>query len=120
MKTPDQVLALIKKRINKAVKDFGSYSFIDKGPHEVLDYNTLLNELKSLDPEDAIKVIGEVCNYRSDGTGEVISDYFLNDLGVTFDTPPIAKVQVSNISALWSHLPQKDQDEINKRFQDGR
>lgn len=80
MKTPDQVLALIKKSIDEAVNDFGAYSFKDKGPWEVMDYDSILNHMKSLELDDARKVLEEVLVHRDDLTGEVLTEYLLDDL----------------------------------------
>lgn len=39
------------KRINDAIKKFGSYSFMDKGPDEVMDMTKIVNKLSKLDIE---------------------------------------------------------------------
>lgn len=81
MKTPDQILSLIKNSIDESIQKFGSYNFFDKGPWEVLDYDTILNEMKSLDPTDAVKVCEELYSHGNDGTGEFMAESLLDDLG---------------------------------------
>lgn len=80
MKTPDQVLTIIKESIDEAISQFGTYSYFDKGPWEVLDYNKLLNEMKSLDKSDALKISLELNNHAN-GVGENLAEFLLEDLG---------------------------------------
>jgi len=44
------------KNIKEALKRFGSYSFLDKGPDEVMDISNIVNKLSNLD----IKTIGTI------------------------------------------------------------
>lgn len=119
MKTPDQVLALLKEKLDEAVSSFGAYTLNDKGPSEVMNYKVLVYEMTSLEPEDARKVIEELYNYRDeDGTSATLCEWLLDDLGITLGepAPPIATVQVTGIMGLLTHLPQAQQEEIAKRF----
>jgi len=99
MKTPDQVLSLIKKSIDEAIREYGEYHFFDKGPYEVLDYDSLLNEMKSLSEEDSIKIINDLDDY-GDGTGELLGEILSEDLGYSLSTEDEAEGMVIQSTTL--------------------
>ena len=50
--------------IKEAVRQFGSYSYNDKGPTEVMDVDSLVAELRQLAPADAASVLRVVANAK--------------------------------------------------------
>lgn len=46
----------IAKQVKAAVKQFGSHSFDDKGPEEVMDLNPLMDEFKKLSQKEKVQV----------------------------------------------------------------
>ena len=54
--TPEDVLIKITETLTR----FGTYSFDDKGPHEVMDIFSITNYIKSLSKEKAAKFLKEI------------------------------------------------------------
>ena len=52
----------IKKQLHSAIKDFGEYSFFDKGPDEVMDINSIITELKDLPLIEIGGIFSEILN----------------------------------------------------------
>jgi hypothetical protein len=50
----------ILKQLKSALKQFGTYSFDDKGAHEVMDLDAICAELRSMPAKDAGKVMKQV------------------------------------------------------------
>lgn len=48
-----------------AIKQFGAYEFGDKGPQEVMDIASAVNRLRALGPQEARKVLVELCSYKT-------------------------------------------------------
>ena len=121
MKTPDQVLSLIKKSIDEAIREYGEYHFFDKGPYEVLDYDSLLNEMKSLSEEDSIKIINDLDDY-GDGTGELLGEILSEDLGYSLSTEDEAEgmvIQSTTLGDICDNIElgnEYDLDEIREKF----
>ncbi len=121
MKTPDQVLSLIKKSIDEAIREYGEYHFFDKGPYEVLDYDSLLNEMKSLSEEDSIKIINDLDDY-GDGTGELLGEILSEDLGYSLSTEDEVEgmvIQSTTLGDICDNIElgnEYDLDEIREKF----
>ncbi len=56
MITSEQIII----EINEALEQFGSYNYHDKGAEEVMDLYAIFNDLKTMNPEEVIKVLTEV------------------------------------------------------------
>ena len=67
--TPKNVLT----EMTEALKKFGTRSFDDKGPHEVMKMSSITNYVKSLSKEDASEFIKEIVDSQgySDRNKEV-------------------------------------------------
>lgn len=50
--------------IGEAVAQFGTYSYNDKGPREVMNVGDLRNKIKALSPEDAALVLRSVAHSK--------------------------------------------------------
>ena len=99
-------------KLNAALKEFGTYSFDDKGPHEVMSIGILKSDLKAMSAEDALAVL-KLMVARKDGRGQVLADAIIcsyrNDEvewldeafnivepDTYFEPKPIAEVKVTN------------------------
>lgn len=51
--------------IKKAIKQFGVYSYKDKGPTEVMNPSPLVREISALTPEEAKQVLIEIFEYKN-------------------------------------------------------
>lgn len=51
-------------KMNEALNRFGTYSFDDKGAHEVMDISSIVSHVKSLNKEDAAKLLKEVVDAK--------------------------------------------------------
>lgn len=56
----DALFDRIIEKITEALDLFGSYPFIDKGPHEVMDVNVLVKELITLPYADVRRILVRV------------------------------------------------------------
>lgn len=56
MITADEIM----KEIDHALKQFGEYTYIDKGADEVMDVTKISNELKKMRVSEIIEVLKEV------------------------------------------------------------
>ena len=54
----------IMSDLSQALKDFGTYTFWDKGPHEVMAINELAEEVQALPPKEAAEVLIEVAQQK--------------------------------------------------------
>jgi hypothetical protein len=50
----------ILSKLKEALEKFGTYSFDDKGPDEVMNTQSIINELKTLSSEQAGLILKEV------------------------------------------------------------
>lgn len=55
----------ILEKLDEALKKFGTYSFDDKGPDEVMDIDSIVKQLKILTPEQAGSILKEVSSSKS-------------------------------------------------------
>ena len=53
-----------KQAIKKALKEFGAYSYFDKGPDEVMDLTPFVSSFRKLTNKDRVKILKELA--RSD------------------------------------------------------
>jgi len=56
----------IMTEIDEALKQFGSYSYHDKGASEVMDIPAIVNKLELMTSEDIVKVLTEVKENHKD------------------------------------------------------
>jgi hypothetical protein len=71
----------IIKELGEALKMFGSYTFDDKGPDEVMDIGGLVEELKKLTSNEASEVLFEVARAKNHkGRGLQVAMYLVLDL----------------------------------------
>jgi hypothetical protein len=82
------------KEIGVALKKFGTYSFDDKGPTEVMDVDVLVKKFRKLSAEEAGKAILELAESKEhDGRCEYLATTILCDLqdwDELFDIPGVA------------------------------
>jgi len=52
------------KRIDEALKEFGRYSYYDKGADEVMDIPDVVLELKGMTKDEILSVLTEVSKYE--------------------------------------------------------
>ncbi len=57
----------IIKQLKTALKKFGEYSFLDKGPSEVMFVDPIVAELKKMSAADAGRVLKEVAGAHEHG-----------------------------------------------------
>lgn len=69
----EELLSRIKKEIKVALKEFGAYSFRDKGAGEVMDLGPLITELKALPIADCREVLSSLAK------GTEFESHFVND-----------------------------------------
>ncbi len=50
----------IKEDLHSAIKDFGEYSFFDKGPDEVMDIDSIVTELEKLPLNQIGKILSSI------------------------------------------------------------
>jgi len=50
----------IKEELHSAIKQFGEYSFFDKGPDEVMDINSIVIELEKLPLNQIGKILSSI------------------------------------------------------------
>jgi len=55
------------KELGEALKLFGTYSFDDKGPHEVMSITPFVNELRAMPAVDAAATIIEIAKVKKHG-----------------------------------------------------
>lgn len=66
--------------INDAIEQFGSYSYGDKGPQEVMDLGPLLAELKKMPAQDAAQALRSVAHSKAKGDPRSLTESLLIDL----------------------------------------
>ena len=49
----DEWVERVKKELAEALKMFGTHTFFDKGPHEVMDVGVFVEELRALPGDEA-------------------------------------------------------------------
>lgn len=54
-------------KIKDAIKNFGSYTYSDKGPHEVMDIDEIAEELRIYTSDTAIEILLQVARTGDDG-----------------------------------------------------
>jgi hypothetical protein len=50
----------VNKLINQAIKKFGSYNYLDKGPEEVMDMGAIVEQLSAMPVNDVADLLAEV------------------------------------------------------------
>lgn len=65
--------------IKKALKEFGTYSYNDKGPDEVMDMSTHINKLKALPVEECKSVLLELAE------GDRYEEMFVGSVLISLD-----------------------------------
>ena len=100
------------KKLNEALKEFGTYSFDDKGPHEVMSIGILKSDLKAMSSEDALAAL-KIMVARKDGRGQVLADaiicglqgdevewldeaFLIVEPDTGFEAKPIVEVKATN------------------------
>ena len=92
--TKDQLVKHCLDEIGVALKRFGTYSYDDKGPHEVMDVDSLEEKMRSLSAQDAGDVILELAKSKKhDGRGEYLASTLLcnmQDWDELFEIPGVS------------------------------
>jgi len=82
--------------LKKALKDFGTYTFDDKGAHEVMDLGPLLDGLRELPSDGAAKVLKAMYDSPDlKGRLSALSAQLvggLEDWDELFDQPELAEI----------------------------
>jgi hypothetical protein len=80
-KTEQKAFAIeILSALEGALKEFGTYSFDDKGAHEVMELNSFTTRLKALPIKDAGEILKLVGEGRSDGRSEELRDTLVGNM----------------------------------------
>ena len=61
--------------LKEAIKNFGTYSYLDKGPEEVMDFNALIKDFKALQIDEALtelKLLAKVRIAKNADAGPLI------------------------------------------------
>lgn len=66
----------VKREIDKAIKNFGEYNYYDKGPHEVMPLDVLLNKTKDMTGKEIADLLVEVRKHKYGD--EFVSKVFVN------------------------------------------
>jgi hypothetical protein len=69
----------ILEKLNEALTKFGTYSFDDKGPHEVMNIGAISDYIKTLSKEDAVAIIKEVIDVEGYSKRKVLADAIVGD-----------------------------------------
>lgn len=69
----DDLTLYIMRKIDEALNDFGKYSFNDKGPDEVMDFDDIMKSLEKKDANEVGKVLKDILDYYQIGTS--VGDY---------------------------------------------
>ena len=83
----------ILKDLDKALKDFGTYTFDDKGPHEVMFIDDFTSRLKALPYKEAAEVLKLVGEGRKDTRGETLRDTLVGSM----DDAPLTDEQFEEL-----------------------
>lgn len=68
-------------QLGLALKNFGTYSFDDKGPNEVMSIDDIVDDLRKLSPTDAAMVLIEVATSKKHkGRGLQVASTIVCDL----------------------------------------
>lgn len=68
-------------KLGIALKRFGTYSYDDKGPQEVINVNELATKIKKLDPAEAIAVLLEInTSKKYEGRGSYLASTLICNL----------------------------------------
>ena len=76
----------IQKQIKDAVKTFGSYSYVDKGPGEVMNMSSIVSPLKTMSPREVGAILVELLKTAH---GRIFVEYVVGD----FDRMPAQWVE---------------------------
>ncbi len=71
--------------LEKSLKEFGTYSFDDKGAYEVMNVNIFVRQIGSMDVESASECLLLISNGRKDGRGENLANTILTNIRQTED-----------------------------------
>jgi hypothetical protein len=77
--------SLLIDKIDKAIQKFGTYSYDDKGPHEVMNMNDIIKFLKNKPLKEIGKILSEVLDNYSNYSR---ASYFVNTVIGEFDYLP--------------------------------
>lgn len=69
----------ILDELQSALKEFGTYSFDDKGPDEVMNLLPIITELKSLTAKQAGLILKEVASSKNE-RGKRLAESLVSDL----------------------------------------
>ena len=79
-----------------ALKQFGTYSFDDKGPHEVMDIDPLLSKFRVLPATEAARVLVELSeSHEHSGRGNYLASALvgeMEDWDELFEQPGIEEI----------------------------
>lgn len=76
-----QLLDECLSELGLALKRFGTYTFDDKGAHEVMDVDVLAEKFRKMSVEDASTVLLALAKSKNhDGRGESLVASILNEL----------------------------------------
>jgi hypothetical protein len=88
--TKEEWLSRTIDSLKFAIKNFGEYTFFDKGPREVMDVRAISKYLSTLSPEDAGGYLERL--YHSNPRDEIVNDghckTLANDLICNLDHMP--------------------------------
>ncbi len=92
--TKDELAQHCLDEIGISLKRFGTYSYDDKGPHEVMDVDTLEEKFRTLTATDAGEVILKLAQSKKHkGRGEYLASTLLcnmQDWDELFEVPGVA------------------------------
>ncbi len=97
----------IRTKIREAIKEFGSYSYEDKGPHEVMNMGELETKLKKLSGAELKIVFNELGQTKNgaifnESVYEILDNKMVSDLQATQPSKPIHVVKMSTIDELFT------------------
>ena len=95
----------IRTKIREAIKEFGTYSYEDKGPHDVMDVGELEDKLKKLPGAELKIVFNELGQTKlgaifTEAVYEILDNKMVSDLQATQPSKPIHVVKLSTIDEL--------------------
>ena len=71
----------VMKELGVALKQFGTYSFDDKGPNEVMDLNPFIDEFLKMPRKDAAEAIIEIASSKKyKGRGLTVAMHLVTEM----------------------------------------
>jgi hypothetical protein len=78
--TISDLASFIIDKLDYAIKQFGSYTFEDKGPDEVIDIPSIKNKLSNKPIKEIAKILSEVLdNYPNYGHASSLVNYIIGE-----------------------------------------